>query len=204
MYRLVVVLFIFSSFLIGCSSGDTTIEATPVHLPTPTQNSFFVNSTRAAETPSASGVGNSDEGDNLPTPVIVDIISTSESTSESIPTNSPTPTVTLTPTPLPLVRILFQLVNMRSGPGTDYDIIVVLREDEVVRVLGLDAEGLWYKVETLDGMQGWVSVSMALPADDLALTAVPIVSTLPAITDTVTPIIETISVTTQPEQEPSP
>jgi uncharacterized protein YraI len=47
-------------------------------------------------------------------------------------------------------------VNLRSGPGTSYDIVDVVEEGE--RVLAVESSGSWLKV-SVDGMTGYVAAS---------------------------------------------
>ena len=45
-------------------------------------------------------------------------------------------------------------INLRKGPGLDYDVVSPLRVDEGVEVTG--KAGSWYKVAGPDGKEGWV------------------------------------------------
>lgn len=47
------------------------------------------------------------------------------------------------------------LVNVRNGPGTDFQIISTLAPKVIVKVTGKNADGTWYQVE-VDGNTGWV------------------------------------------------
>lgn len=86
---------------------------------------------------------------------------------------TPTPEITASPTPSPtgtstaaptednaqygIVRLngRFESLNVRSGPGTDYDIAGSLVEGDRVKLLEL--EGTWYRVEFGSGGIGYVS-----------------------------------------------
>ncbi len=46
--------------------------------------------------------------------------------------------------------------NIRSGPGTNHDIVTVVRSGDKIRDLG-ERSGRWMKIETEDGKVGWVS-----------------------------------------------
>ena len=48
-------------------------------------------------------------------------------------------------------------LNIRSGPGTQYNVVAVLSEGEVLSVLALS--GSWSKVETYNDVTGWVNVA---------------------------------------------
>ena len=64
------------------------------------------------------------------------------------PTRTPTVTPTVTPTAAGVIRST-ENVNLRSGPGTDYDIVLSVRPGTEVGVVGMQADSrgrLWYKV----------------------------------------------------------
>jgi uncharacterized protein YraI len=47
-------------------------------------------------------------------------------------------------------------LNLRTGPGLDYEILRVLPRGEQMTVLDLGKDGLWTRVSLADGMEGWV------------------------------------------------
>ncbi len=58
-------------------------------------------------------------------------------------------------------------LNMRSGPGVDFDIVIKLDPDDVVEVLGASDDGAWMQVREVDGdASGWVA------AEFISLTSV--------------------------------
>lgn len=86
-----------------------------------------------------------------------------------LPTFTPTPsetpippTLTLSPTPsstpqsFAVVQSL-QRVNVRSGPGENFDVIEVLDAGVRVEILEVTDEGRWYRVLLEDGREGWMS-----------------------------------------------
>ncbi|CEP67095.1 Cell wall hydrolase/autolysin, catalytic [Moorella glycerini] len=62
------------------------------------------------------------------------------------------------------VRLTGSYVNIRSGPGLDYNIIDVLPRGTVLRLID-EAPG-WYQVQLNGGRQGWVSAAYAEPVYD--------------------------------------
>ncbi|KYH31880.1 N-acetylmuramoyl-L-alanine amidase [Neomoorella mulderi] len=62
------------------------------------------------------------------------------------------------------VRLTGSYVNIRSGPGLDYNILDVLPRGTVLRFTG-EAPG-WYQVQLNGGRQGWVSAAYAEPVYD--------------------------------------
>jgi hypothetical protein len=65
---------------------------------------------------------------------------------------------TLYPTEVRAIRVL-QNVNVRSGPGTQYERLGRYTEGQVVDVFGTNAAGSWWNVRCLDGSVGdcWVT-----------------------------------------------
>lgn len=56
-------------------------------------------------------------------------------------------------------------VNMRMGPGTNFDVITTLNSGEKLEVLSIDANG-WANVSTVDsGIEGWIAERLLTDAD---------------------------------------
>ncbi|MDO8753849.1 MAG: phosphodiester glycosidase family protein [Anaerolineales bacterium] len=54
-----------------------------------------------------------------------------------------------------LYRVITNVLNMRQGPGTGYDIVSQLPMDTVVQGLRITRDRKWVEVETRDGVNGW-------------------------------------------------
>jgi hypothetical protein len=64
------------------------------------------------------------------------------------------------PRPSPEVKIRYVQVsqaNVRSGPGTQFSVIRVVRKGTMVRVIGISADGGWAKIMLGDGTIGYIS-----------------------------------------------
>lgn len=75
----------------------------------------------------------------------------------------PTATNTIPPTATPLITGIIasaQTVNVRSGPGTDFDAFDALVPGTGVIVLGQNVEGDWYEVELESRARGWISARL--------------------------------------------
>ncbi len=84
---------------------------------------------------------------------------TATETATSEPTN--TPTATATPAPRQFARIITTgAVNVRSGPGTDFDVVAGAVPGEELLVLGFNEAGDWVNVELPDGGDGWIATSL--------------------------------------------
>lgn len=144
------------------------------------------------------------------------------------PSHTPTPTITplpptATPTPLPsptpvpptatpataLLQVIVPALNVRSGPGTQYNRLGQLEQGQQAEIVGQasGAQGLWWQIRfnpAPDGL-GWVSASPGfvtvlnagpvpqVTPPPLPPTATPAPTTPPAATATATPAPTIIS-----------
>lgn len=101
---------------------------------------------------------------------------TATATAESTQTSAATPSREPA-----LVRVMFNLVNLRRGPGVGYALQGSVAGGEMLEVLAWndDEENPWYLVLTGDGRIGWIAATVVQPASDSALAAVPVAATLP-------------------------
>jgi N-acetylmuramoyl-L-alanine amidase len=87
-------------------------------------------------------------------------------------TPAPTSTPQPQPTPVPLTATtsLFAtanfLVNVRSGPGTQYTVLGKARSGDALDITGKLADGSWWRVN-FNGQEGWVLASLFNPTGDL-------------------------------------
>lgn len=100
------------------------------------------------------------------------------------PTAMPSPTVppeaTAAPSPAPTVTVPVASrttgggLRMRSGPGTNYQVLLLLAEGQEVDVLGRDEAGEWLKISLDSGEEGWVAAEFVDVG--VAVEALPIVA----------------------------
>jgi len=105
-------------------------------------------------------------------------------TPTNTPTLTPTPTATSTNTPTPTPTptpnaVVVVNVNLRSGPGTVYDIIGSLSPGQILTVTGRNAKATWLQVNTDQTQEGWVVnradlVILNLPTDRIPIVLTPI------------------------------
>lgn len=90
------------------------------------------------------------------------------------PTITPTPTLTPTPTPTPLptyvAEVIGELVNLRSGPGNDYEVLNIIPVGEDVELIGKTADGEWILVRTQAGDKGWIYRELLQPESGAKMT----------------------------------
>lgn len=112
----------------------------------------------------------------LPTVTLLPIVSqTPRLTATPVPSRTPLPTFTFTPTETvepptatlsatptatpTIVGIVqsMQRVNVREGPGVDYDSFTSLAAGAGVQIMGRDAAGEWLNIRMEDGTEGWIA-----------------------------------------------
>lgn len=135
------------------------------------------------------------------------------------PTATPTATTTVEPTappsatpapPPPQVRVIFNLVNLRRGPGVGFATMGSVAGGELLEVVARNSDeaDLWYLVVTADQRVGWIAEEVVQVTSVEALQSVPVAATIPPTpiivpTATVTPTPTAIlAVTAAPTNDP--
>lgn len=118
------------------------------------------------------------------------VVNVSEPVPEATATPTPIPTrqdaePTPTPTPTPTQQVVEakpeavvsnSLLNVRSGPGTNYARVGQVRQGTSLEIVGRNREGTWVAVVTPDGDEAWVIltyVSVNVSVDDLPIIDAP-------------------------------
>ena len=91
-------------------------------------------------------------------------------------TGTPSPTPTATPKLIPTAVVKAENLNLRSGPGTIYNIVGGLKQGDCLKVTGRNPEGNWLKVICPDGKEGWVASSQLVNFD---VGVVPVATDIP-------------------------
>jgi uncharacterized protein YraI len=84
-------------------------------------------------------------------------------TATDIPTETPIPTDTPAPTATPkLITVIVVTapdgsVNVRTGPGTSFNVVTTVESGEVFQVIGENEEGAWINFLLPDGREGWIA-----------------------------------------------
>ena len=97
-------------------------------------------------------------------------------------TPAPTPTESVPPTPTPTVTVtdtapaameppatdasvtVLGEMNVRSGPGTDYDVVGNATADEEFPITGRNSEGDWWRID-FQGQPGWIHAPFVVAAN---------------------------------------
>jgi len=83
--------------------------------------------------------------------------------------------------------VIIQQLNVRSGPGTNFNSLGILNANDVVSLTGKNSDGSWLQIKFADGPEGkgWVNTGF-VKADNTD--SLPIVSELGAVIGTGTPV----------------
>jgi uncharacterized protein YraI len=113
-------------------------------------------------------------------------------------TTKPTTESTIEPTPIPTpdaVVIALNGLNLRSGPGTNYNVIGSLSNGEILGVQGHATAGSdeWIQIVSVNRntVRGWVAAGPPYTEVNIDLSAIPLVTSPPPPPPTPTPIITT-------------
>lgn len=64
------------------------------------------------------------------------------------------------------------LLNVRGGPGTNYNLTGSLQKDEQAQIVGKNPAGDWWQIQLANGQQGWVLGQLVQTRGDTATVAV--------------------------------
>ena len=144
--------------------SQTIPSPTPVSAP-PTNTPVLPTEAPTDSAPATAVPTDDSGGDDDPTPA---------NTAEPLPSATPIPASTLAPTPvggfLPTARPCedsptieaYNNLNIRQGPGTDYEIIGRVIFLEVRPIIGRSQYDNWWLIELADGTSGWVADATGL------------------------------------------
>lgn len=113
---------------------------------------------------------------NTPLPSTV----TMEPSATLVPTYTPVP-VLLTETAVSVIQaeVAVPFLNVRSGPGTAYDLLATVAEGEQIELTGRVSDSSWWLICCVNGESGWV-ISEAIEFSEEAKVVVPRVSRIPS------------------------
>jgi uncharacterized protein YraI len=112
-------------------------EAAPVEPAPVVEAPAPITTTERITTENATGEGASDE-----------TTTTGETAGET--------TGEVTTTSAPPMAQASDMLNVRGGPGTQYNLVGSLQKDELVEIVGKNPAGDWWQVRLAGGQQGWV------------------------------------------------
>jgi len=135
------------------------------------QNNLVANAqepavSQVAEQPTAEPVQPATGADNNAQPA-------ADNAAPVVVVNTPTVAAPITPTVAakPVAKAI-DMLNVRGGPGTEYNLMAGLQKDETAEIVGKNPEGNWWQVQLADGQQGWVMGELVAVNGDTAVVAV--------------------------------
>ena len=117
------------------------------------------------------------------------------------------PSAPAAPAPVPAtLTITSDLVNVRSGPGTEYDLVGTAATGETFTVVAKNAGGDWWQVCCVAGQNGWVFGELASVqnGDAAAVAAGPDAAPAPAEAAPTAPAAPDAATEVAPTEAPSP
>lgn len=114
-----------------------------------------------------------------------------------------TPTAAaISPPQTPATAKATDLLNVRSGPGTEYNLAGAMQNGESAEILGKNTAGDWWQVQLTNGQQGWVFGQLVELTGDAS--AIAVAANIPAPPPTATPAPVVAAPTTAPVEAPPP
>ena len=125
------------------------------------------------------------------------------------PTEVPQATATSAPPATPGLTVMNDFVNLRAGPGTNYDLLGRLNRGQTAQVTGKSSDGQWWRV-SVQGRTAWVSGQFVQANDAAGAVSVAQAPPPPLPTPTIAPLVAASPTVTQeqaagqPTAEPTP
>lgn len=142
--RFLLMLVCLSACSLACNLSGQFATPTPTATARPAPTTVPTTLPTATREPSA-------------TPIIIPTAApTNTPTITPTLTRTPTLTPTITLTPVPDAHVNIETLNMRAGPGTDFDIQDKLSLGMPLLIIGRVADNTWFEVKTPTGMTGWI------------------------------------------------
>lgn len=143
--------FLAAALLLGATMGCAVTDLVGRRPPTPTPTLTKTPKPTFTPTPAGQPPLVITVGRPTPTPVVVDTPTPIPPT----PTDTPLPP---TPTPEPVVaEIRIEALNLRAGPGVQYDRIGQVQRGQTFDVVGRIPGGDWIRICCVNGKSGWVA-----------------------------------------------
>ena len=211
----VVIVVAFIAYRLSQIAGSNgSVTQTPPQIETPISDELPSRVVSSTDTPTATSTHTllpppaTPSATSSRTPTNTPVSPTNTGTSE--PTKTPTTRATGTSTRAPSALVKVR-VQVRSGPGDEYDLLGYLPEGATAKILSQDETGEWWQIETglaRSGV-GWIKADPASSeAINAALVPIALAPPTPTATATNTPIPPTATpsptLTSTPTNTPAP
>lgn len=163
-------------------SAEQDIEATATYL-VQLQQSIFATQTAKAEltagiTATSTPIPTTTRtATRTPTPTTT---RTATQTPTPTPTTTRTATRTPTATPAPIIEVLVPLLNVRAGPGTQYQVLKQVEQGQRYDVAGRFGDCAWLQITQGTTVEGWVSGAETFVRLNVACTTVQLQNEAPS------------------------
>jgi len=96
----------------------------------------------------------------------------------TLPQPTPTPTNVIAPTQTPSARVNYEFLNIRSGPGITFTLLISVQQNATLNLLGRNDDNTWVRIRLPDGREGWayaqyIQTSIAIASLPLATASPP-------------------------------
>jgi outer membrane biosynthesis protein TonB len=190
---------LFSILLVACAPEEQVMPPVPTNTPVPTFTptpEIVVTPVNPAVATTPAVAAEATASQDVAT-AVVEQPSTGEATQTPEP-DQPTPTETAAPAN-PVVTTN-QGMNVRGGPGTNYNIIGAATAGQQFVVTGKNPQGDWWQID-FNGQTGWLYGPLVTPQNT---GSVQVAANIPAPPPTATPAPATATPVPQPTQPPAP
>jgi hypothetical protein len=92
----------------------------------------------------------------------------------SMPTPTPTRPAIRIAQPKEVATVRVDALNLRAGPGTDYEVVGTAHREDELEILGRNTDGTWIQVYASDDTEAWVYLDLVTMVEDV-LDRVPVV-----------------------------
>jgi uncharacterized protein YraI len=136
---------------------------------------------------SASSPSDETANDEQPASQPAEVVQLTTTVSSVAPAAALTPTTSSAASLQPPTAKAADLLNVRGGPGTEYNLVGAMQNGESAEILGKNPAGDWWQVLLTNGQQGWVFGQLVEITGDASTVAV--AANIPAPPPTATPVI---------------
>jgi serine/threonine-protein kinase len=180
------------------STPDATVATTPSATLSPGQGAVSVIVPATLTTGAALG-SQAEQEIPLDTATVAMFMATSTAIATSTPL-PPTPTAPVAAQ----AEVVGDVLNLRNGPGTEYEIIGQVSRPKIYDVVGRDVSGAWWQVCCVNGDAGWVASNLVRVRGAVNAVVVVDVASPTPVSATNTPTAGPVTPTTPPAFTPMP
>lgn len=138
--------------LLLAACGPSAKPAEPTRTPMPTFTPTPQDQQSISQTNTTTQTQAGDQGGSQP---VQEAPTDTPAPSAAPPTDTPKPAPTDTPKPAPAEVVANSVINVRGGPGTNYNIVGAAQQGQRFTVKAKSPDGNWWQID-FNGQDGWV------------------------------------------------